>query len=399
MGFNLLLKYSLPALCAVFLCHSGSLNLLERYLGSVYQEKIENHYIGDTGPLFNGSIRFRDAVRQNIRRFLTHDRGVKFFNLDLNILITSEDGKIDYPAYDVPQTDMDDDMGLWDSVAIARENFDFLHQKRKVVVVTRLGYYSPASALIFSFYLVIACLGFVLIRRNRERILRRSQSQGEIILSLKAREKQLRKEEEQLKKENEISREILKDLEKQRRNLFESLKAARAQQSEELRKAGLNEEEMISEIDRLEKKLSANIELQELKEGEIEALKQKVAKYERRTGGGSRRRTFERVSKRFAVLYKNVDMNRRAFTGFFELKDEQQFKAEEIIQQLDRDAGGVTVKRKVFSGKKHKTTSFEVLFAYNGRLYFRNLEGGRIEILVIGTKNTQNRDMEFLHKV
>ncbi len=103
--------------------------------------------------------------------------------------------------------------------------------------------------------------------------------------------------------------------------------------------------------------------------------------------------------KRFAVLYKNLDLNRRALTSILELSGDMQLKAEEIIHQLNEDTTKVIVKRKVFAGKKNKTPSFEVLFGYNGRLYFRTNERNRCEILVVGTKNSQARDMEFLHNL
>ena len=399
MGLRLLIKYILPAVCTILLCHSGSLRLMERYLGAIYHDKIENRYIGNTDALFDGTVRLHDSVSKNIQKFLRQDKGVIFFNLNLNILITSECGKIIYPADDFSESSMDADNGLWDSVSIARENFDLLHQDLKVFVVTRLKYISLASCIILIFYILLACMVFLLVKRNRETAMQKSYTQGELIRKLKVDEKQLRAEEQKLKEVNETSKQLLKDLEKQRRNLFESLKAARAEQSEELRRANINEEEMIHEIDCLEKKVSENLELQESKELEIENLRQKLDKYERRKSSGKKRRTFERVSKRFVTLYKNVEMNRRAFTGFFELNDEQQIKAEEIVHQLNQDVGSVTIKRKVFSGKKNKNTSFEVLFAYNGRLYFRNLEGGSLEILTIGTKNTQDRDMEFLHNL
>ncbi len=86
-------------------------------------------------------------------------------------------------------------------------------------------------------------------------------------------------------------------------------------------------------------------------------------------------------------------------TGLFDLNDDMQIKAEEVIHQLNEDSSAVTVKRKVFAGKKNKTASFEVLFAYNGRLYFRNIEGGRIEVLIVGTKNSQVKDMDYLHSI
>ncbi len=88
----------------------------------------------------------------------------------------------------------------------------------------------------------------------------------------------------------------------------------------------------------------------------------------------------------------------KAIDGFINLNEEQQIKAEETIHLLNRDPGSVIVKRKVFSGKKHKATCFEILFAYNGRLYFMN-HPNKTEVVLIGTKQTQNRDMEYLHNL
>ncbi len=92
-------------------------------------------------------------------------------------------------------------------------------------------------------------------------------------------------------------------------------------------------------------------------------------------------------------------MNRKAISGFLQLNEDQQIKAEEIVSMLDKSPDNVTIKRKVFSGKKHKTTCFEILFAYNGRLYFKKEDNNIFEIVVIGTKNTQAKDMDFLHKL
>jgi hypothetical protein len=52
----------------------------------------------------------------------------------------------------------------------------------------------------------------------------------------------------------------------------------------------------------------------------------------------------------------------------------------------------------VFGGKGQKTV-LEVLFGYKGRLYFRNTKDQQIEVLAIGTKNTQARELEFLARL
>jgi len=80
------------------------------------------------------------------------------------------------------------------------------------------------------------------------------------------------------------------------------------------------------------------------------------------------------------------------------LSEELKMKAEEVIHQLNEDPGLVRIKRKVFGGKGHQTV-LEVLFGYKGRLYFRNTKDKRIEVLTIGTKNTQARELEFLAKL
>ena len=103
----------------------------------------------------------------------------------------------------------------------------------------------------------------------------------------------------------------------------------------------------------------------------------------------------ESIKKRFNTLYKSLLINERAVYGFVELNDEMKIKAEEVIHQLNDDPSVVTIKRKVFGGKGQKTV-FEVVFAYKGRLYFRNLKNRRVEVLAVGTKNTQAKELEFL---
>ena len=88
----------------------------------------------------------------------------------------------------------------------------------------------------------------------------------------------------------------------------------------------------------------------------------------------------------------------KLYDGFINLTEDQQIKAEETIHQLDRDPASIIVKRKVFSGKKHNTACFEVLFAYTGRLYFMN-HPNRTQVVMIGTKHTQTKDMEYLHNL
>jgi len=99
--------------------------------------------------------------------------------------------------------------------------------------------------------------------------------------------------------------------------------------------------------------------------------------------------------KRFSILYKNVQFHEKAVQGFQELQEDMQLKAEETILALNEDCSKVPVKRKVFSGKGALGV-VESEFAYRGRMYWRRGVNGKAEILAMGTKSTQKRDLAHL---
>jgi hypothetical protein len=146
----------------------------------------------------------------------------------------------------------------------------------------------------------------------------------------------------------------------------------------------------------LETKLNENLGRQTSQEEEIRGLKEKIElleKEQRREDRG-RSKTAAAFQRRFATLYKNIAVSERAVDGLLEMNGEMRLKAEEVIHQLNAAPDLVVIKRKVF-GKKNRETVLEVVFAYKGRLYFRRREG-RVEVVAVGTKNTQERELEFL---
>ena len=64
----------------------------------------------------------------------------------------------------------------------------------------------------------------------------------------------------------------------------------------------------------------------------------------------------------------------------------------------ERRAQGTAEFRNVFGGKGQKTV-LEVIFGYKGRLYFRHTDDRRVEVLAVGTKNTQAKELDFLAKL
>jgi hypothetical protein len=157
---------------------------------------------------------------------------------------------------------------------------------------------------------------------------------------------------------------------------------------------------LIEEIEALEGKLSENLALQNVQMDEIKRLRDATQEDEKDRKKDDRHRTkaSDSIKKRFNTLYKNIVVHDRAISGFGELNEELKIKAEEVIHQLNEDPGAVAIKRKVFGRKGHQTV-LEVIFAYKGRLYFRNTRERRVEVLAIGTKNTQARELEFLSRL
>jgi hypothetical protein len=366
--------------------YMGSLAALEKVLEPLYARKLENRIVADSSPLLEGALSVEDLVARNVASFLKGDFLVRYMGLELEIRVSTQAGTVVYPPYEyLVESAGSKGFPAWDTRGTARRNYEILEQGLAVAVIASLDGDATGSILILLAYCLTGCLLFAAVyRRGARRILLEQEGNLEKLRDLmEAADRQ---------------RDELALLAEEKRQMEDSLLHLQETAVEDLKKASVAEEELMGEILDLEEKLKANTELQEAREKELSDLREQLEKSDRRQGG-QKRRHYELAEKRFGVLYKNVDMTRRALSGFFDLDPDLQIKAEEVVHQLNEDVSKVIVKRKVFAGKKNRSMSLEVLFAYTGRLYFRQTEANRVEILVIGTKNTQNRDMEYLHSL
>ncbi len=358
----------------------------ERYLNKNYSYQVENILIGDSTHLLDGSVRLEEQIANNIHDFFKSDWLIQTANLDINILVTTVRGKIIYPIFldvDSLAKDMNSE---FDSENIAKNNFEILNGGLVVKIETNLSHGSRIGNIILVLYFGVSFfIFFIFFRIASTKATVERETKAQLITDLK--------------REEQTHKQILDDFKKERQGLFENIKALNAKHLEDKTKAKINEEEMFKEIISLEEKLNSFIKLKQSKEMEIFELKSRIQKHGKKKSLKFRHNEFDFIEKRFSALYKNIEMNKKALSGFLNLSDEQQIKAEEIIHLLDRNPDKITIKRKVFSGKKHRTACFEVLFSYNGRLYFKKKENNINEVLVIGTKNTQTKDMEFIHKL
>jgi len=354
--------------------------LMERHFGTVYTEEIEAVYLGDARALLDGSARIQETIAENVDRYLKTRRLIPL-GLEVVVTVTTQNGRILYPAaYDQAGFNRPPDS----PTLTAQENFALLNEGLVVGVVTRFEHNRLLSNSFLGFYIFLAMAVFYAhFRRAVERINKEESSRRKEIDRL-----------QDLERQNTIE---LEKLLKERSRLKSEFDGLKNKLATEKSKALRNEDELIDEIDLLERKLNENLSLQNAQQEEILKLQESLQQIQKgqRKNRKQKVKAEENTRKRFQTLYKHIAINDRAISGFVGLGEELKLKAEEVIHQLNEDANLVPIKRKVFGGKG-QVTVLEVIFGYKGRLYFRNTEDRRVEILAIGTKNTQDRELEFL---
>jgi hypothetical protein len=368
----------LPPILYIF-----SLQSIEGHLNKRYAKEIGDIYTGDTRPLFDGSERLKDAINNNIDRYL-QSKAILSLGVKAKVTVATKQNTILYPAV---FNDEEGDILPSAPIQVAADNYNLMNEGLVVNVDLILEHNTLLSNTILAFYICMSVLVLFLYYRTGIK---------------KAREEDTEKETEIARllefEKNHTSK--LKDLIKVKQKLIAEIIKIKKKLVHERIRASKNEDDLIKEIVALEENIDENIALQHEKQEEINALKEKIKLFEKERQKENKQKTnsFNTVRKRFKTLYKNISVNKRALNGFFDLTDDMKIKGEEIIHKLNEDPSFVLVKRKVF-GKKGRATVQEVIFAYKGRLYFRKTKDGKIEILTIGTKNTQAKDLEFLDNI
>jgi len=289
------------------------------------------------------------------------------------VTVGTDNGRIVYPTY---SNAGENPIADSDSMRIAAENYRILQEGLNVNVDVTFQHNTLISNLILGGYSFVFLLGlYFYYRTGVRRFMAEEHWQRENIDNLVAMEKSRSQK--------------LFSLTQNREELVCEIKKTRKQLEDTKSKVGKNEDDFIEEIVKLEEKITKNIAFQDELQKKIKSFEQDKRADTPKTG-----KDRKKIKKKFSVLYKNTIVHDRAISGFMALSDDLQIKSEEIIHQLNYDSQQVLIKRKVFS-KKSRVTVLEVLFAYKGRLYFRNIKG-KIEILSIGTKNSQAGDLTFL---
>ena len=356
---------------------------LEYYLSRKYKSDVEQICVGDTAPLFQGSVRLKDAVSGNIDRYLQQQRLISW-GARTTVWVTTGSRILLYPA---PVEETDTPPLPSEALEIASENYSLLSDGLTVTVDVELEFGRLLPNMILGAYILFALLSlYGLYRVGSRKTALEEAALNEQLQRLQEQEQELSKRLADLKEDRNL-------VSMERDRLEKSLEAER-------QKAGSNEADLFEEIVQLDEKLTKNLFLQQQQEKEIKALSEKISDYEaeHKKALAPKTKEIDILSKRFDTLYKNISVHERALAGFAVLTEDMKIKGEEIIHRLNEAPDQVPIKRKVFSGKG-RATVLEVLFSYNGRLYFRRTKDQQIEVLAVGNKNTQSKDLEFIDKI
>ena len=352
-----------------------SLGLIERSLIERFDTGLQDAYIGDSTSILSGTVVLKDAIAENVDRYL-ESKSVLDWGVEVSVTVSTKGGRLLYP--DTFETEKKDLLPE-DPMKIAADNFTIMNQGLNLKVDLKVGHNTLLANTLLAAYIMVAILFlYHHYRTGSKKAKADAAEKSREIARLSGLE------------QNHVEKLALLDHEKQ--DLSTELVSLKKKLEHEKNRASQNEEELIEDIVNLEDKIEANIALQDKQQQEIEALKGKISSYEK---GKKKTKSRRAMQKRFKTLYKKLSVNDRAVDGYMDLTEEMKIKCEEIIHQINEDPKMVTIKRKVF-GKKNRETVLEVIFAYKGRLYFRSTAGKKIEILAVGTKNTQSRELEFL---
>ncbi len=355
---------------------------LEYYLARKYTREVEQVCIGDTSRLLQGSIRLKDAIRTNVDTYLQHQR-LFSWGVKATVWITTAHQTVLYPA---PIEETGPPLFSTDAPEIASENYSLLQNGLTTTVDVKMGFGHLLPNLILGGYILLAIISIYGVYRTGIRKMKQEET------------KTNKKIERLLRKEQDLSGRLAV-LKKERESVSTERDRLEKTLAAEKKKAGSNEAGLFDEIVELDEQLTRNLRLQEQQQAEIKALNDKIKAFEEELKTHAPKgREIDMLAKRFVALYKNISVHDRAIEGFAGLTEEMKIKGEEIIHRLNEAPDQVPIKRKVFSGKGRETV-WEVLYAYNGRLYFRKSGDKGIEVLAMGNKNSQSKDLAYIDKI
>lgn len=196
--------------------------------------------------------------------------------------------------------------------------------------------------------------------------------------------------------ETESQQREIATLGEERETLYAQLGELEARE-ESLRRGSARAGELEEERRALEQLLDEASRDLDAKENEIAELRTQVKQAAKNAARSAK--DAETLGRRFAALYKQIEVDERALTDIADLGDESlRLRAEEALKRLSDEPENAGVRRKVGGLPPHLSV-FELGFAGKGRIYYTQGAARRFRVLAVGAKNTQNADLEYLTRL
>ena len=342
----------------------------------------------------------RAQIREQIDRAVWASGWVRWGGLKVSTLVLARDGAtwLYVDGHGLPRpdelADPSETLGEWMALLPA--------SARVEVSLPHNSLISNAILILYSTLLLVA-----VYVSNRRLTSRETERLGDA-LSLRNRaaeraaeiETELARTRSRLSQIEPVEREqseAIEALQRERAGLHEKL-AELAQREEGLRGRADQAVELSQEVRALEELLEEATGDLATKDEAIDRLEQHLAKASKSTGK-ARSRTAGILTRRFRTLYKTLEIDDRAIDDIAALGDEAlRLKAEECLKRLADEADNVAVRRKV-AGLPDHVLAFELGFAGKGRIYYTRGRSRRFRVLLVGAKNTQSADLEYLARL
>ena len=372
-----------------------SLQALELVLQKRWTSELRQVLISDTRSLLDGHTAIEDEIKKNVEGYLS-SRKIQKWGVLARVTVKTKTGRWLYP-FSGKDTYYMFDMQVFpqqrpsptptEMLGVAEKNLKIMDEGIETVLTVQIPRNTWTANCLLILYLAV--FTFILYRAYKKITTEARHLEFVNHQALETANENLMTAQERLKEVTLREMNYLDEIQK--------LKTDLAKVSGRVRET---EDEALNQIEQLETSLNESVSLREELEIEVLRLTDELEKVEsqQKTTHKKQQKQVDSTMKRFKTLYKNLEIQERAVDGFLNLEAELQLRAEEFIHQINEDHTRLTVKRKVFS-KKGSVATFECEFGYRGRIYFRPGPGAKTQILAIGTKNSQAKDLAYLEGI
>jgi hypothetical protein len=369
--------------------------------------------IVDPEQLLSGRIRYDDIVNQRVHEVLARPwiRVAKRLGLDLVVRVQTSRGDILYPrlhnwfpsdtSVEVesplsPSSGAVSNLTTADREETARANYRLVREGLVFDVRATLNnntWLANGILLIYLFALLqvlwVQARRFIASTEEQKLALaeRLQQEKAERVAQIEAELSRVRGRLSEVSRHEGEQMNRIELLEREKKQLEERLGGWKWEEAGELEK----------ELERLEVQLGHAQEEKMHQEQTIRDLSDSIRRRDTRSVPRGKAREADLLDRRLHILYKNLDFDSRVTADLISLGDEEALlRAEETIKRLNDRDENLPIRRKV--GGLERANVFELGFGAKGRIYYSHTEGGRMRIILVGAKNTQDKDLTYLRR-